>query len=261
MKKHNDFRRSLGSLQMPRTAVLVAMAALVSGCAGSKRSATSTAEAHSDQPAAHQHEHHERQRHHDPSKGHHHRFDDAAGWAKVFDDPTRDEWQKPAEVMAVMAITPGMIVADVGAGTGYFLPHLSRAVGAAGKVLGEDVEPSMVKWIDERARRENLANVQGVLGAKDDPKLPASAVDRILIVDTWHHVDDRPEFAKKLAAALKPNGAIFIVDYTRESPHGPPVQARLAPEAVARDLAAAGLTTDIIQNESLPHQFIVRGKR
>jgi SAM-dependent methyltransferase len=261
MKNHNNFDSSFASYKMPRTVVLAGMVAFIaSACGGSNGSASppSTSSTHPSASDAASNDHHAEHAH-DPSKGHHHRFDDAAGWSKVFDDPTRDEWQKPTQVIALMAIAPGMTVADVGAGTGYFVPHLSRAVGANGKVLGEDIEPSMVKWIDERAKHENLANVQGLLGAKDDPKLPPGSVDRILVVDTWHHIDDRPDFAKKLAAALKPGGAVFIVDYTLESPHGPPQHARLAPEAVGRDLASAGLTIEVIQNAGLAHQYVVRG--
>jgi SAM-dependent methyltransferase len=194
--------------------------------------------------------------------GHHHRFDDAVKWTKVFDDPERDAWQKPARVVEVMAITPGMTVADIGAGTGYFEPHLSRAVGASGKVIAEDVEPDMVKWITERAKRESLGNVTAVLGSATDPKLGgASTVDRILIVDTWHHVDDRSTFAKNLAASLKAGGSVFIVDFTMDSPHGPPRPARILPEAVARDLELAGLSTSIMKDAGLPHQYIVRGTR
>lgn len=192
--------------------------------------------------------------------GFHRRFDDAATWSKVFDDPARDGWQQPARVVAAMELTPGMVVADVGAGTGYFLPYLARAVGSSGKVLGQDVEPSMVKWIDERATREGLANVQGLLGAPDNPKLPAAALDRVLVVDVWHHIDDRPAFAKKLAAALKPGGAVFIVDFTRESPQGPPPLARLAPDDIRADLSAAGLTTSLV-DAHLPYQYVVRGQR
>ena len=82
---------------------------------------------------------------------HHHRFDDAAAWSKVFDDPARDAWQKPAAVVSAMTIAPGMTVADVGAGTGYFEPHLSKAVGPSGKVLAIDIETDMVRWTNERA--------------------------------------------------------------------------------------------------------------
>jgi len=88
-----------------------------------------------------------------------HRFKNPAQWAARFDDPKRDSWQKPKRVVELLGIKPGMTVADVGAGTGYFLPHLSGAVGAKGKVLARDIEPGMVRYMTERAEREKLANV------------------------------------------------------------------------------------------------------
>lgn len=191
---------------------------------------------------------------------HHHRFDDAASWSKVFDDPTRDEWQRPKDVVQAMSITPGTKVADVGAGTGYFEPYLSRAVGPTGKVIAVDVEPDMVRWIEDRAKREGLANVQAVLGAPDDPKLAAASVDRVLVVDTWHHVEDRRAYARKLASALAPGGAVYIVDFTKESPHGPPPAARLTPEEVSADLASAGLSPRRI-DAGLPYQYVIAADR
>jgi len=195
------------------------------------------------------------------ARGHHHRFDDAASWSKVFDDPARDAWQKPARVVELLGLEKGMTVADVGAGTGYFEPYLSRAVGPEGRVLAVDLEPDMVKWLDERARREGLANVRAVQADAADPKLPDGAVDRILVVDTWHHIDDRAAYARKLARALKPGGAVTIVDFTKESPHGPPPRARLSPEEVMGDLRGGGLEPTVIAGASLPHQFVVTGRR
>lgn len=191
---------------------------------------------------------------------HHHRFDDAASWSKVFDDPARDEWQKPASVVAAMSIGPGMTVADIGAGTGYFEPHLSKAVGTTGKVVAVDVEADMVRWTSERARREGLANVEARQGAPDDPKLGPASVDRVLVVDTWHHVEDRATYAKKIAAALRPGGVVFIVDFTKESPHGPPAHARLVPEDVSADLRAAGLEPRKVE-ANLPHQWMIGASR
>lgn len=191
---------------------------------------------------------------------HHHRFDDAASWSKVFDDPARDEWQKPASVVSAMGLAPGMIVADVGAGTGYFEPHLSKAVGPSGKVLAIDLEPDMVRWTNERAKREGLANVEARLGAADDPKLEAGTVDRVLVVDTWHHVGDRAAYAKKLATALRPGGSVFIVDFTKESPHGPPAHARLTADEVAADLRGAGLEPKKIE-ANLPYQWMIGASR
>jgi ubiquinone/menaquinone biosynthesis C-methylase UbiE len=189
-----------------------------------------------------------------------HRFEHADEWAPKFDDPARDEWQKPKEVVAAMEIAPGMTVADIGAGTGYFEPHLSRAVGTTGSVLALDVEPDMVRYMTERAAREKLANVKPAVVPMDDPKLPTSGVDRVLIVDTWHHVPERKAYAKKLAAGLKPGAKVFIVDFTLEAKHGPPPHHRLPPEAVVSELADAGLTAKVLTT-TLPEQYIVSGER
>ena len=191
---------------------------------------------------------------------HHHRFDDAASWSKVFDDPARDEWQKPTSVVSAMAIAPGMTIADVGAGTGYFEPHLSKATGATGKVLAIDLEADMVRWTNERAKREGLANVEAMLGAPADPKLAPSSVDRVLVVDTWHHIEDRAGYAKKLATALRPGGIVFIVDFTKESPHGPPAHARLTPDEISADLRGAGLEAKKIE-VNLPYQYMIGASR
>lgn len=198
----------------------------------------------------------------DPHAGHHmhHRFEHADRWAKVFDDPKRDAWQQPDRVVAALALSPGMVVADIGAGTGYFEKRLSTAVGATGAVIAIDIEPDMVRYLGERAQRENTPNVEARLGAADDPKLAPASVDRILIVDTWHHIGDRVAYAKKLAAALKPGGQIVVVDFTLESEKGPPKQHRLAPQQVVEELMQAGLQASVV-DAGLPDQYIVRGAR
>jgi predicted methyltransferase len=187
--------------------------------------------------------------------GHAHRFDDAERWAKVFDDPARDAWQHPDEVIAALALTPAMTVADVGAGTGYFTVRLARAL-PDGAAIAVDIEPDMVRYVEARARREGLANVRAVQSTPDDPRLEPVSVDRVLIVDTWHHVDDRVAFAKKLAAALKPGGQIAIVDFTLDASHGPARRHRLAPDQVIAELAAAGFVATVAPVQ-LPEQYVV----
>lgn len=189
-----------------------------------------------------------------------HRFEDAEKWVAVFDDPERDAWQKPDEVVRLMDLHPGHTVADVGAGTGYFLPHLSRAVGAGGNVIGIDIEPDMVRHMRERASREGLANVRARRAQPDNAGLPPASADRILIVNTWHHIPSRPSYARRLADALRNDGAVFVVDYTLESPHGPPKDHRLAPEQVVRELEQGGLRASLAQ-ESLPRQYVVVGRK
>jgi ubiquinone/menaquinone biosynthesis C-methylase UbiE len=189
-----------------------------------------------------------------------HRFEKAEEWAKEFDDPARDAWQRPDAVVATMGVANGMTVADVGAGTGYFLPYLARAVGPTGKVLALDIEPDMVRYMRERAAREGLANVEARVVATDDPALPRGKVDRVLVVDTWHHIDGREAYAAKLEAALAPGGAVYVVDFTMEAKHGPPPHHRLAREQVERELASAGLAIGAT-NVALPEQYVVVGTR
>jgi ubiquinone/menaquinone biosynthesis C-methylase UbiE len=185
-----------------------------------------------------------------------HRFEKADEWAPRFDNPERDAWQRPDLVVKHMSLSEGMVVADVGAGTGYFLPHLSRAVGTSGKVLGLDIEPDMVRYMTERARREGLANVEARVVQTDDPTLAPASVDRVLIVDTWHHIGERTAYARKLAAGLKPAGEVYIVDFTMETRRGPPPAHRLTSASVIAELEAAGLTAELVAAD-LPDQYIV----
>jgi ubiquinone/menaquinone biosynthesis C-methylase UbiE len=188
-----------------------------------------------------------------------HRFENADQWAKVFDDPARDAWQQPDAVIAALALTPAMAVADVGAGTGYFTVRLARAV-PQGRVIATDIEPDMVRYLTERAQKEQLANVRAVLSGAADPKLEPASVDRILVVDVWHHIADRAHYAAGLATALRPGGQVAIVDFTQEANHGPPKQHRLLPEAIIADLRGAGLDAQL-SPAKLPDQFIVIGTK
>jgi ubiquinone/menaquinone biosynthesis C-methylase UbiE len=214
--------------------------------------------------AAHgDHAHHGHAQHPHPHHQHHegaHRFDDAERWAKMFDDPERDAWQRPERVIEALALTPGMTVADVGAGTGYFAARLSPAVGERGKVLAVDIEPDMVRYLGERAARDGTPNVEARLGAADDPALPAAAVDRILIVNTWHHVADRAAYAAKLTSALRRGGFVLIVDFTHDSERGPPRGHRVSPETVVAELERGGLRAQKVDVE-LPDQFVIKGVR
>jgi SAM-dependent methyltransferase len=188
-----------------------------------------------------------------------HRFEHADDWVKAFDDPARDAWQQPDRVIAVLALAPEMTVADVGAGTGYFTVRLARAV-PRGQVIATDIEPDMVRYLGERAAREHLSNVRAVLAGSADPNLAPASVDRILIVDVWHHIADRVGYATGLAKALRPGGRIAIVDFTLEATHGPPKHHRLRAEQIVADLRAAGLDASV-DPTALPEQYIVVGSR
>jgi len=185
-----------------------------------------------------------------------HRFDDADKWAKVFDDPERDAWQKPAELVAALAIKPGSTVADIGAGTGYFNPHLAKVVGAQGAVIAVDIEQSLVDHMTERATREATPNVTARLGAVDDPKLSPGEVDLILLVDTYHHIDGRTAYFSALRKALRPGGRLAVVDFKPgDLPVGPPPDHRIAQSKVVSELTASGWEQQPTK-DLLPYQFV-----
>lgn len=192
--------------------------------------------------------------------GMHHDFSDAERWFRIFEGDDRDGWQKPNEVARIMEILPGMTVADVGAGTGYFLPYLASAVGPKGTVLGLDPEENLVAFMKERVRREGWTGVEIRQIPFDTPELPDGSTDRILIVNTWHHIDDRGSYAATLAKALAEGGRIYVVDFTRESPYGPSVKHRLPPEQVLEELRQGGLAAHLVETD-LPWQYVVMAQR
>lgn len=113
-----------------------------------------------------------------------HRFDTPERFADDWNDPARDDWQKPTAVLEAMGIEQGMTVADLGTGTGYFVPHLARAVGPEGHVLAVDIEPALLRYVHDLAMKKNLGNVDTVRAAPTHTHLPPSSVDRILTVNT-----------------------------------------------------------------------------
>ncbi len=186
-----------------------------------------------------------------------HPFDEIDKWVARFDDPTRDEWQKPDEVVAALKLSPGMTVADLGAGTGYFNRRLSEAVGPEGKVLAVDIEPAMVKHMQERAEQEKTPNVTPILARPADPKLPMGGVDLVLIVDTYHHFDDRLQYFQRLKRAMKPGGRLAIIDFhKRELPVGPDPDHKLEREQVVAEMEAAGWRLER-EPDFLPYQYFL----
>jgi ubiquinone/menaquinone biosynthesis C-methylase UbiE len=185
---------------------------------------------------------------------HQHSFSGAEKWAHVFDDPKRDDWQKPHEVIQALALKPDAVIADIGAGTGYFAMRFANMV-PQGRVYGVDIEPDMVRYLAERAKREKRANVVAIAGVPEDPRLPEKA-DLILLVDVFHHIGDRERYFRKLRASLKPGGRIAIIDFRLDSPEGPPPAARIAPERVVSELKAAGYTLSR-EHGFLPNQYFL----
>lgn len=205
----------------------------------------------------HDHEGHGEHQGHDEHGAHHHRFEDPSKYAERWNDPARDAYQKPDELVAIMEISPGMTVADLGAGTGYMLPHLSRAVGEGGAVLALDGEDAMVAYLEEN-RSALGENVEVVKVPWDSPGVAPGSLDRLVTVNTWHHVGGREAYAAKVHEALKPGGRFVVVDFTMDAPMGAPMKMRLEESAVVAELEAGGFAASVAQ-ETMPHHYVVVG--
>ena len=185
---------------------------------------------------------------------HQHSFSGAERWAHVFDDPKRDAWQRPHEVIQALALAPDAVIADIGSGTGYFAVRLANML-PKGRVYGVDIEPDMVKYLSDRAKREGLKNVTAVAGKPGDPRLPEKA-DLVVLVDVYHHVEDRERYFRNLQKSLKPGGRVAVIDFRMDSPVGPPQRTRIAPERVKDELKRAGYA--LAQDHAfLPNQYFL----
>ena len=179
----------------------------------------------------------------------------------LLDAPDRDLWQRPDQIMDAMGVADASVVGDIGAGSGWFTIRLARRVGPRGIVYAEDVQKEMINATLRRVGREGFNNVKAVLGSKNDPRLPASSLDAVLMVDAYHEVEDRVSMLANLAKALKPGGRLGIIDFRLDGTGpGPDPEERVSPDVVVNDATKAGLRL-IRQEPFLPYQyFLIFGK-
>jgi ubiquinone/menaquinone biosynthesis C-methylase UbiE len=156
--------------------------------------------------------------------------------------PDRDEWQRPDKIMDALGVGEASVVADLGAGSGWFTIRLANRVGPNGKVFAEDIQRPMIQAIKARVERMGLKDrVTTVLGTAEDARLP-QPVDAVLIVDAFHEMESPVLLLRNVAKSLKPKGRIGIVQHTKDGGGpGPAMDERVDPEVVIRDAQAAGL--------------------
>jgi len=175
----------------------------------------------------------------------------------LLEGPDRDLWQMPGPIMDALGVAEGSVVADLGAGGGWFTIRLARRVGPNGRVYAEDIQRLMLEATRRRIAREGLRNVVPVLGTESDPKLPAGKIDAVLVLDTYHEINDPVPLLRNIAKSLKPQGRVGVVDFRKDGlGPGPPLDERLDPDLIVRDAEAAGLK--LARRETfLPYQFFL----
>ena len=185
------------------------------------------------------------------------RHQDTKAYIAMLEGPARDGYQKPDEVVKALDLKPGETIADIGSGSGYFTLRLARAVGDTGRVYGVDIDPDMIRYLNRRIRTSGLRNVYTILSEPDDPLLPDRSIDRFLIVDTWHHIENQERYLAVMKKLLRPGGQIVMIDYQkREMPVGPPMSMKIARGDLVRQMVLNGFRL-VKEHTFLPYQYFL----
>jgi cyclopropane fatty-acyl-phospholipid synthase-like methyltransferase len=186
-----------------------------------------------------------------------HRHRDPKAYIAMLEGPARDAYQKPDEVVRALDLKPGEAVADIGSGSGYFTLRMANAVGETGQVYGVDIDADMIRYLNRRIRNAGLRNVHTVLSEPDDPLLPDRSIDRFLIVDTWHHIENQERYLAVMKRLLKPGGQVVMIDYQkRETPVGPPLAMRIGRGDLVRQMVLNGFRL-VKEHTFLPYQYFL----
>jgi ubiquinone/menaquinone biosynthesis C-methylase UbiE len=187
----------------------------------------------------------------------HRLHNDPKAYIGSLEDHKRDAYQKPHEVLTALNVKPGEVIADVGAGSGYFTFRLAHQVGDKGKIYAVDVSPDMILHINRRIREVKASNVATILADRDDPLLPDQSVNRFFICDVWHHVENQTKYLSLMKKMLKRGGEVVMIDFhKKELPVGPPTKMKIAREDLLKQMDNNGfrLTKEHI---FLPYQYFL----
>jgi ubiquinone/menaquinone biosynthesis C-methylase UbiE len=177
-----------------------------------------------------------------------------AGW---LERPEREDEEAPSKALDALDLKPGMIVADIGAGSGYYSSRIARRVGPTGRVYATDIQPGMIALLDRRIKSEGLTNVTTVLGGMDDPRLPPKAIDLAIMVDVYHELQEPQIFLQRLKETFKPGGRLVLLEFRKEDPKVPILEVhKMSVAEVKQELEAEGFVLDTVI-EVLPWQHII----
>lgn len=177
-----------------------------------------------------------------------------AGW---LERPERESEEAPTKAIEALALKPGMVVADIGAGSGYYASRMAKKVGPTGRVFATDIQPGMIELLNRRISMEGLTNITTVLGGMDDPKLPARSIDLAIMVDVYHELQQPQLFLQRLKETFKPDGRLVLVEFRKEDPKVPILEVhKMSVAEVKQELEAEGYVLDRVI-DVLPWQHII----
>jgi arsenite methyltransferase len=182
---------------------------------------------------------------------------DPKAYIAMLENSQRDAEQKPDEVISALGIQKNEVLADIGAGSGYFSFRFARKVGDGGRIYAVDINPDLIIYMNQRIRDMKLKNVVTMLSVPDDPMLMDASINRFFICNTWHHIENRPAYLAKMKKMLKPGGQIIVIDYLKKQlPVGPPPEMKIAREDVIREMESNGFKL-AKEHTFLPYQHFL----
>jgi predicted methyltransferase len=177
-----------------------------------------------------------------------------AGWLERAE---REAEEAPSRAIEALDLRPGMVIADIGAGSGYYTSRMAKKVAPTGRVYATDIQPGMIGILERRITAEGLTNVTTVLGAMDDPSLPAQSIDLALMVDVYHELQQPQVFLQRLKGALKPGGRLVLLEFRKEDPKIPIFEVhKMSVAEVKQELEAEGYAIERVI-DVLPWQHII----
>ena len=179
------------------------------------------------------------------------------GGASWLERPEREDEEAPSKALDALELTPGMVVADIGAGSGYYSSRIAKRVGPTGRVYATDIQPGMIALLDRRIKSEGLTNVTTVLGGLADPRLPPKSIDLAIMVDVYHELQEPQVFLQALKETFKPGGRLVLVEFRKEDPKVPILEVhKMSVAEVKQELEAEGFVLDKVI-DVLPWQHII----
>jgi SAM-dependent methyltransferase len=177
-----------------------------------------------------------------------------AGWLERAE---REQEEAPTKAIDALELKPGMVIADIGAGSGYYTSRIAKRVAPSGRVYATDIQPGMIAILDRRVKAEALTNVETILGVMDDPKLPPSSIDLAIMVDVYHELQQPQVFLQRLKPAFKPGGRLVLLEFRKEDPRVPILEVhKMSVAEVKAELEAEGFAIERVV-DVLPWQHII----